>query len=65
MKKLHEGTARELLFTQKGKRIIVETKKDIQDRKVRRKQKAFLIESISLIIAGAILGACIITILTK
>jgi len=63
--KLHENQNNELTITMKGKRIIVETKKDVQDRKVRREQKAFLMESISIIIAGAILGACIITILTN
>jgi len=63
--KLHENQNNELTITMKGKRIIVETKKDVQDRKVRREQKAFLIESISIIIAGGILGACIITILTN
>ena len=57
--KLHEHTLRELTITHKGKQIIVETKKDIANKKVRQEQKAFMIESLSLLASGIVLGISI------
>ena len=57
--KLHENTLRELTITHKGNEIIVKTKKDIASDKVRKEQNRFLIESLSLLASGIVLGACI------
>lgn len=57
--KLHENTQRELLITTKDKRIIVETKNDLIQKKLRKQQQDFLIERLIFIFLGIALGCCL------
>lgn len=53
---LHKNTQRELMITHRGNRIIVETKQDIADKKLRKEYLDLFVKASVFLLGGMALG---------